>query len=77
MTWNSTFALDRAITFCFLLLQVTRFPLKNKQYPKIPCLEYATSTPRKCFNFPNSFISNCVASFSFRFIFSISSSLVT
>ncbi|RDY09312.1 hypothetical protein CR513_06340, partial [Mucuna pruriens] len=42
---------------------------------KIPCLKYATSIPRKYFNFPNSFISNCVASFSFRFSFSISSSL--
>ncbi|RDX62069.1 hypothetical protein CR513_59638, partial [Mucuna pruriens] len=33
---------------------------------KIPCLEYATSIPRKYFSFPNSFISNCVANFSFR-----------
>ncbi|RDY06191.1 hypothetical protein CR513_09865, partial [Mucuna pruriens] len=137
MAQNSTYALDRATTFCFLLLQVTRFPLRNIQYPKsfswtclpiledpfnclkvpfsiimhkladhtnnidfphtqwfcsigtlevlhpnflvslrrsstyflweikIPCLEYATLIPRKYFSFPNSFISNCVANFSF------------
>ncbi|RDY04979.1 hypothetical protein CR513_11229, partial [Mucuna pruriens] len=44
---------------------------------KIPCLEYATSIPRKYFNFPNSLISNCVANFSFRVSFSISSSPMT
>ncbi|RDY02364.1 pol, partial [Mucuna pruriens] len=33
---------------------------------KIPYLEYATTIPRKYFRFPNSFISNCVANFSFR-----------
>ncbi|RDX90874.1 hypothetical protein CR513_27219, partial [Mucuna pruriens] len=44
---------------------------------KIPCLEYATSIPMKYFSFSNSFISNCVVSFSFRFSFSISSSPVT
>ncbi|RDY07786.1 hypothetical protein CR513_08047, partial [Mucuna pruriens] len=44
---------------------------------KIPCLEYATSIQRKYFSFPNSFISNCVANFSFRFSISISSSLVS
>ncbi|RDX90462.1 hypothetical protein CR513_27672, partial [Mucuna pruriens] len=44
---------------------------------KILCLEYATSIPRKYFNFPNSFISNCVANFSFRVNFSISSSPIT
>ncbi|RDY05241.1 hypothetical protein CR513_10946, partial [Mucuna pruriens] len=42
---------------------------------KIPCLEYETFILRKYFNFPNSFISNCVANFSFRVSFSISSSL--
>ncbi|RDX68747.1 hypothetical protein CR513_52228, partial [Mucuna pruriens] len=41
---------------------------------KIPCVEYATSIPRKYFSFPNSFISNYVANFSFRVSFSISSS---
>ncbi|RDX96639.1 hypothetical protein CR513_20675, partial [Mucuna pruriens] len=44
---------------------------------KIPCLEYATSITRKYFNFPNSFISNCVVKFSFRVSFSISSLPVT
>ncbi|RDX72715.1 hypothetical protein CR513_47759, partial [Mucuna pruriens] len=33
---------------------------------RIPCLEYATSILGKYFNFPNSFISNCVAIFSFK-----------
>ncbi|RDY09251.1 hypothetical protein CR513_06409, partial [Mucuna pruriens] len=41
---------------------------------KIPYLEYATSIPRKYFNFPNFFISNFVANFSFKVSFSISSS---
>ncbi|RDX94291.1 hypothetical protein CR513_23343, partial [Mucuna pruriens] len=37
-------------------------------------LGYATLIPMKYFSFPNSFFSNCIASFSFRFSFSISSS---
>ncbi|RDX97894.1 hypothetical protein CR513_19269, partial [Mucuna pruriens] len=45
--------------------------------PLIPCLKYATSISRKYLSFPNSFISNCVANFSFRVSFSTSSSLVT
>ncbi|RDY08877.1 hypothetical protein CR513_06846, partial [Mucuna pruriens] len=55
----------------------TRFPPKNIQYLEIPCLEFATSILRKYFSFSNSFISNCVASFSFRVSFSISSSPIT
>ncbi|RDX69186.1 hypothetical protein CR513_51733, partial [Mucuna pruriens] len=35
MARNSAFALDRATTFCFLLLQVTRFSPRNIQYPEI------------------------------------------
>ncbi|RDX95082.1 hypothetical protein CR513_22447, partial [Mucuna pruriens] len=38
MARNSTFALDRATTFFFLLLQVTRFPPKNIQYLKVDLL---------------------------------------
>ncbi|RDY00016.1 hypothetical protein CR513_16851, partial [Mucuna pruriens] len=33
---------------------------------KIHCLEYAVSIPKNYLSFPNSYISNCVASFSFR-----------
>ncbi|RDX87466.1 hypothetical protein CR513_31052, partial [Mucuna pruriens] len=35
MTQNSTFALDRTTTFCFLLFHVIGFPPKNILYPKI------------------------------------------
>ncbi|RDY14094.1 hypothetical protein CR513_00896, partial [Mucuna pruriens] len=38
MARNSTSALDRATTFCFLLLQVTRFSLRNIQYPEVDLL---------------------------------------
>ncbi|RDX73714.1 hypothetical protein CR513_46635, partial [Mucuna pruriens] len=34
---------------------------------KIPCLEHATFIPRKYLSFPNSFISNCVVNFSFKY----------
>ncbi|KAJ0575723.1 hypothetical protein HanIR_Chr05g0216071 [Helianthus annuus] len=32
---NSASALDRATTFCFLLLQVTRFPPTRVKYPDV------------------------------------------
>ncbi|KAM0017917.1 hypothetical protein Hdeb2414_s0027g00693371 [Helianthus debilis subsp. tardiflorus] len=32
---NSASALDRATTFCFLLLQVTRFPPTKVKYPDV------------------------------------------
>ncbi|RDX95081.1 hypothetical protein CR513_22446, partial [Mucuna pruriens] len=44
---------------------------------KMPCFEYATSILRDYFSFHNSFISNCVANFSFRVSLSISSSPVS
>jgi len=33
--FNSTFALDRATTLCFLLFQDTRFPPRNTQHPMV------------------------------------------
>ncbi|RDY07787.1 hypothetical protein CR513_08048, partial [Mucuna pruriens] len=38
MARNFASVLDRATTFCFLLLQVTRFPPRNIQYPEVDLL---------------------------------------
>ena len=44
---------------------------------KIPCLEWATSIPRKYFNLPNTLISNSLAKHWFRTYLSLSSFPVT
>ncbi|RDX64693.1 hypothetical protein CR513_56725, partial [Mucuna pruriens] len=41
MARNSASALDRATTFCFLLLQVTRFPPRNIQYPEVLASQFS------------------------------------